>query len=212
MNAPIRELPRTEVPRALVLVTATTCGVLAAIAAQIVLAQRGIELAGVWREVVAARGFHLRAAGAWWMMAASALLVGAAVAGALSRFPLPWLRLRLLRWIAGAILVGVARPCRACSRDEGRRRGRHPFGGELRGRVRSGADGPVRGLFRRQALTFAPSLTASTFNRRRRFHLRATQARPLDRHPLKSSKSPSNKPESRPNGRLFAWFGQSTGL
>jgi hypothetical protein len=106
MAAPIRELPRTEVPRPLVLVTATTCGVLAAIAAQIVLAQRGIELAGVWREI-ASRGFHLRAAGAWWMMAGSALLVGAAVAAALSRFPLPWLRFRGLRWIAGAALVAV---------------------------------------------------------------------------------------------------------
>jgi hypothetical protein len=106
MNAPIRELPRTEVPRPLVLVTATTCGVLAAIAAQIVLAQRGIELAGVWREITS-RGFHLRAAGAWWMMAGSALLVGAAVAAALSRFPLPWLRFRLLRWIASAALVAV---------------------------------------------------------------------------------------------------------
>lgn len=106
MNAPIRELPRTEVPRALVLATATTCGVLAAIAAQIVLAQRGIELAGVWREI-STRGFHLRAAGAWWMMAGSALLVGAAVAAALSRFPLPWLGLRVVRWIAGAALVGV---------------------------------------------------------------------------------------------------------
>jgi hypothetical protein len=106
MATPIRELPRTEVPRALVLVTATTCGVLAAIAAQIVLARRGIELAGVWRDI-ASRGFHLRAAGAWWMMAGSALLVGAAVAAALSRFPLPWLRFRLLRWIAGAALVGV---------------------------------------------------------------------------------------------------------
>jgi hypothetical protein len=29
------------------------------------------------------------------------------VAAALSRFPLPWLRFRLLRWIAGAALVGV---------------------------------------------------------------------------------------------------------
>ena len=106
MNNPIRELHRTEVPHPLVLVTATTCGVLAAIAAQIMLAQRGIELAGVWREI-ATRGFHLRAAGAWWMMAGSALLVGAAVAGALSRVPLPWLRFRLLRWIAGAILLGA---------------------------------------------------------------------------------------------------------
>jgi hypothetical protein len=107
MNAPIRELPRTEVPHPLVLVAATTCGVLAAIAAQIVLAQRGIELAGVWRDLLSARGLQLRAAGAWWMVAASAFLAGAAVAAALSRFPLPWLRFRLLRWVGGAILVAA---------------------------------------------------------------------------------------------------------
>jgi hypothetical protein len=107
MNAPIRELPRTEVPRPLVLVAATLCGVLAAIAAQIMLAQRGIELAGVWRELLSARGLQLRAAGAWWGMAASAFLAGAVVAAALSRFPLPWLRFRLLRWIAGGALVAA---------------------------------------------------------------------------------------------------------
>jgi len=106
MNAPIRELPRTEVPRALVLVTATTCGVLAAIAVQIVLAQRGVELAGMWRGI-AGKGFHLRAASAWWMMPGAALLVGAAVAGALGRYPLPWLGLRLLRWIVGAAIVAA---------------------------------------------------------------------------------------------------------
>lgn len=107
MSAPIRELPRTDVPRPLVLIVATTCGVLAAIAAQIVLAQRGIELAGVWREFLSARGVQLRAAGAWWIMAASALLAGALVAGWLSRFPLPWLSFRLPRWIIGAVLVGL---------------------------------------------------------------------------------------------------------
>lgn len=107
MNTPIRELPRTDVPRPLVLITATLCGVLAAIAAQIVLAQRGIELAGIWRELLSARGLQLRAAGAWWMMAASAFLIGAAVAAILSRFPLPWLNFRLLRWIVGAALVAA---------------------------------------------------------------------------------------------------------
>jgi hypothetical protein len=119
MNAPIRELPRTEVPRALVLITATTCGVLAAIAAQIVLAQRGIELSGMWREI-AGKGVHLRAAGAWWMMPGAALLVGATVAGALSRYPLPWLGFRLLRWIAGAALVaGLAHVGHAAAMKEG---------------------------------------------------------------------------------------------
>lgn len=105
MDSQIRELPRTEIPRSLVLVTAMTCGVLAAIAAQIVLAQRGIELAGVWSDFLAARGGQLRAAGAWWMMAGSALFTGALVAGILSRFALPWLRFRLLRWILAALLV-----------------------------------------------------------------------------------------------------------
>lgn len=106
MSAPIRELPRMEIPRVLVLTTATTCGVLAAVAAQIVLARRGIELADMWREI-SARGFHLRAAGAWWMPLISALLVGAATAGALSWYPLPWVSFRPMRWIVGAALVGV---------------------------------------------------------------------------------------------------------
>lgn len=106
MNTPIRELPRTEIPHALVLVAATLGGVLAAIAAQIVLTQRGIELAGIWREF-SARGLQLRAAGAWWMIAASGLVTGAVLAAALSRLPLPWLRFRLLRWILGAALVAA---------------------------------------------------------------------------------------------------------
>jgi hypothetical protein len=105
-DQPIRELPSTEVPHPLVLVAATTCGVLAAIAAQIVLSRRGIERAGVWRDITT-RGFQLRASGVWWGMSGSALLVGAAVAAALSRFSLPWLRFRVLRWIAGAALVAV---------------------------------------------------------------------------------------------------------
>ena len=106
MNGPIRELPRTEVPRPLVLVTAMTCGVLAAIAAQIVLAQRGIELGDVWRDL-SIRGRQLRAAAAWWAMAGAGLLASAFVAAALSRFPLPWLRFRMLRWIAGAGIVAA---------------------------------------------------------------------------------------------------------
>ncbi len=106
MNAPIRELPRTEVPRPLVLVTAMTCGVLAAIAAQIVLAQRGVELGDVWRDL-SIRGRQLRAASAWWAMAGAGLLASAFVAAALSRFPLPWLRFRMLRWIAGAVVVAA---------------------------------------------------------------------------------------------------------
>lgn len=105
MQAPIRDPHRTDVPWVLALSAGVVCGVLAAMVAQILLARRGIELAGVWRDLIASRGLQLRSAGAWWIMAASALLAGAAVTAVLSRCPLPWLRLRALRWIAGAALV-----------------------------------------------------------------------------------------------------------
>jgi hypothetical protein len=105
MNAPIHDTRRIRLPWALTVVTGITCGVLAAMAALIVLSRGGIELAGVWRELLSARAPQLRSAGAWWLMAASAFLVGAAVAGALSRLPVPWLRFRLPRWIIGTMLV-----------------------------------------------------------------------------------------------------------
>lgn len=107
MNAPIRELHRTEMPRTLVMLVAMACGMLAAIAAQIVLARRGIELAGVWRELSPTRGSQLRAASPWWIMSGASFLVGATVAAALSRSPLPWPRFRLLRWAAGAVVVAT---------------------------------------------------------------------------------------------------------
>jgi hypothetical protein len=105
MDAPIRDLHRTELPRTLALATAVICGMLAAIVTQVLLARRGIELAGVWRDLFAARGLQLRAAGAWWAMVASAFIAGATVAAVISRFPLPWQRLRTLRWVAGAGVV-----------------------------------------------------------------------------------------------------------
>ena len=120
MNGPIRELPHTDLPRILTVATGVTCGVLAAMAALIMLSGAGIELAGVWRELLAAKGLQLRAAGAWWLMAASAFLVGAAVTGALSRLPLPWHRFRLLRWAAGAALVfGLAQVGHAAALTSG---------------------------------------------------------------------------------------------
>jgi hypothetical protein len=103
--AQLGEPTGTDLPHALVLVTATTCGVMAAMVAQVLLARRGIELANVWRDLVSSRGLHLRGAGAWWVMAASGFLVGAAVAGAISRLPVPWVGFRLLRWIVGAAVV-----------------------------------------------------------------------------------------------------------
>jgi hypothetical protein len=120
VNGPIRELPRTDLPNALSIAAGVACGVLAAVAALIVLSRAGVELAGVWRDLLAAKGLQLRAAGAWWLMAASAFLAGAAVTGALSRLPLPWHRFRLLRWIAGAALVfGLAHVGHSASLESG---------------------------------------------------------------------------------------------
>ncbi len=157
MNAPIRELPRTEVPRPLVLVAATLCGVLAAIAAQIVLAQRGIELAGVWRELLSARGLQLRAAGAWWGMAASAFLAGAVVAAraqpfppALAALPAAALDCRRESWSAALAHIGHAAAMKA-----GIAVGIHAAA-SFAAVCAAAADGAVRGLFRRQALTRPP--------------------------------------------------------
>ncbi len=105
MKIPIQELPRTELPRSLIYVTAMTCGVLAAMTAQIVLARNGIEISAVWRNLLSAEALQLRSAGVWWLMAAAAFLGGTAVAGALSRLPWPWHRLRLVRWVLGAAIV-----------------------------------------------------------------------------------------------------------
>ena len=105
MQTPIRELPRTDLPRASVYATGVTCGVLAAIAVQILLSRAGIELSGVWRNLLSAQALQLRSAGAWWLMAGSAFLASALVVAALSRLPLPWHRFRLLRWIMGAAVV-----------------------------------------------------------------------------------------------------------
>jgi|SRR5262245_15786693 len=105
MAAPIRELPRTEMPPALVYVTGICCGVLAAMAVQIMLSRSGIELVDIWRNILSAQALQMRSAGAWWLMLGSSFLVSAVVVTALSRLPLPWHRFRLLRWVLGAAIV-----------------------------------------------------------------------------------------------------------
>ena len=105
MQTEIRELPHTEVPRPLIYTTAVICGVLAAMAVQILLDSRGIELTGMWRNLFSAQALQLRSASAWWLLVVSSILVGAAVAAALSRLPLPWHGFRLPRWIMSAIVV-----------------------------------------------------------------------------------------------------------
>ena len=105
MKTPIRELPRIELPRSLVHVTSITCGVLAAIAVQILLGRAGIELADTWHTVMSTQALLLRSAGPWWLIIGSAFLASAIVAAALSRLPLPWNRFRTVRWVIAAVIV-----------------------------------------------------------------------------------------------------------
>ena len=96
---------QNELSRALVYVTGMTCGVLAAIAAEILLRRTGVEIADTWRSLATGQSLQIRAVSVFWLMIGSAFVVSAVVAAALSRLPPPWLRLRTLRWLAGAVLV-----------------------------------------------------------------------------------------------------------
>jgi hypothetical protein len=96
---------QNELSRALVYVTGMTCGLLAAIAAEILLRRTGIEIADTWRSLAAGQSLQMRAVSVFWLMIGSAFVVSAIVGAALSRLPPPWLRLRTLRWLAGAVIV-----------------------------------------------------------------------------------------------------------
>jgi hypothetical protein len=96
-----------EIPRGLIYTSALTCGVLAALALQIYLNRAGFDLVGLWGNVFSAKALQLRTAGPWWATAGLAFLVSGATAAVLSRTPLPWRRFRGLRWLAGAVIVGV---------------------------------------------------------------------------------------------------------
>jgi hypothetical protein len=105
MTTPIRELPRIELSRALVYVTSVTCGLLAAIAAQILLRRADVELADTWRSLASGQALQTRSISAFWLMVGASFVVSAVVAAALSRLPLPWHRLRALRWLLSAAIV-----------------------------------------------------------------------------------------------------------
>src|SRR5882672_12596411 len=96
---------QNELSRALVYVTSMTCGVLAAIAAEILLRRTGVEIADTWRSLASGQSLQIRAVSVFWLMIGSAFVASAVVAAALSRLPPPWLRLRALRWLASAVLV-----------------------------------------------------------------------------------------------------------
>jgi hypothetical protein len=100
-------MAKGPLPPILVYATALTCGVLAAIATQIQLTYAGYDLGGLWQSLVSTGAVQLRTAGPWWAIAAAAFIISGIVAAALSRVALPWLRLRALRWLGGAVLVLV---------------------------------------------------------------------------------------------------------
>jgi hypothetical protein len=96
---------QNELSRTLVYVTGMTCGVFAAIAAEILLRRTGVEIADTWRSLASGQSLQIRAVSVFWLMIGSAFVASAVVAAALSRLPPPWLRLRTLRWLVGAALV-----------------------------------------------------------------------------------------------------------
>src|SRR2546430_17569311 len=114
---------QNELSRTLVYVTRMACGVLAAIAAEILLRRTGVEIADTWRSLASGQ-LQMRAVSVLWLMIGSAFVVSAVVAAALSRLPPPGLPLRTLRWPAGVVLgfsLSVARHIAAHSVGHGGR-------------------------------------------------------------------------------------------
>ncbi|HYY39476.1 MAG TPA: hypothetical protein VE801_17150 [Xanthobacteraceae bacterium] len=105
MQTPKREPSRVALPPALIYAAATTCGVLAALALQIYSSNAAFELAGLWENLFASGARELRTAGPWWGTVGVAFVTSGIAAAALSRFPPPWQRFRLLRWVAAAVIV-----------------------------------------------------------------------------------------------------------
>jgi hypothetical protein len=105
MQPPRRELSPIELPRALVYTSAVTCGVLAALAAQLYLSRFDLGIWAFGQNLLSGKAMQLRTALPWWAIAFVAFVVSGATAAALSHLPLPWRRFRLLRWLAGALIV-----------------------------------------------------------------------------------------------------------
>ncbi len=96
---------KRELPRTLIYSAAITTGVLAALAVQIWFTRAGYAPAGIWQDLFSSRTLQLRAAGPWWAMSGAAFIASGATAAALSRLPLPWRRLRAIRWLLATLLV-----------------------------------------------------------------------------------------------------------
>jgi hypothetical protein len=89
--------------RPALLVAAIAGGVMAAMIVEIMLARRGLVLAGAWQGVMHSGGTQVHAALAWWAITGAAFVASFVIAMATSR--LTWLYFRSLRWMAAAALV-----------------------------------------------------------------------------------------------------------
>ncbi len=96
-----------QTPRTLIFAAGTTGGLISAITAEIVLGHFGLDLAAVWREVFASRAAQMHSAVAWWLIAGFSFVGGLLIAAFARYFSANWCRLRLPRWIGGAVVVGA---------------------------------------------------------------------------------------------------------
>src|SRR4029077_7690891 len=92
-------------PPALIYASAMTCGVLAALALEIYLTGAGFDPANLWENFLSSGTRDLRTAGPWWGIAALAFIGSGTTGGGLRRFPPPWPRYRLLRWVAAGVIL-----------------------------------------------------------------------------------------------------------
>jgi hypothetical protein len=105
MQSPKRDAFFAPLPPALIYAAALTCGVLAALTLEIYLTGAGFDPANLWENFLSSGTRDLRTTGPWWGIAALAFIVSGITAAALSRFPPPWHRYRLLRWVAAGVIL-----------------------------------------------------------------------------------------------------------
>ena len=111
----------TENPsRLMPLLAGMTAGIFVTLAVQVLLNNRGMRIGTIWQNMSVGDPPNLRAALVWWVVAGSALVVGAAVAAVLTRSPPPWHRFRAVRWIlAGLGLLALGHVAHEANIPEG---------------------------------------------------------------------------------------------
>jgi hypothetical protein len=97
-----------------------TAAVFVTLAIQVLLNNRGMRVGTIWQNMSVGDPPNLRAALVWWVVAGSALVVGAAVTALLTHYPAPWHRLRAARWVLSGIgLLALAHVAHEANAPEG---------------------------------------------------------------------------------------------